>query len=186
MPHRRTWSKGLRVVFWLSVLGLVVGVGQTAYWAFVTHEFFPELTAQGLHAAIAFVPGVLCVVAGAFSLRKTFVILSLVTAALYVCVPVYINFGIFAERLQDILGGQWRLFWTLDTNAGIYYWNWICIGVNGAILYYLIRNEIKFWSPPGALNDEDLSSRRLAETISRSRSYERNCGARVANRPRGS
>jgi len=107
----------------------------------------------------AFIAHVLCVVAGAFGLRNIFVVSSLVTAALHVWATVYFNLGIFVERLQDILAGQWRLFWTWDTITWIYYWNWICIVVNGAVLYYLIRYEFKFSSPPGALNDEDRNQR---------------------------
>ena len=53
MPQRRTWPKGLRVIFWSCVLGFVIGIGQTLYWLLVTHEFFPELTIQGAYAGIA-------------------------------------------------------------------------------------------------------------------------------------
>jgi hypothetical protein len=144
MPHRRTWPKGLRVIFWFCILGFAIGIGQTLYWLLVTHEFFPELTIQGGYAAIAFVLTVICVVAGALSYRCAFAIASFITAAFHLGTTLYFNFGIFSMMFQDMLGGRWQFLYQPNATMWIYTWNWICILGNGAICYYLARYEFRF------------------------------------------
>jgi hypothetical protein len=141
--HRRTWPKGLRLIFWAAVISLPLSIGQMIYWAFVTHEFFPELTMQGGYALIAFALGMAGLVAGVLSKRRLFVLLAFVTAAVHIGFTAYFNLDLFGMLLQDLLAGRWRLLSGWDMNTWIYHWNCLTITVNAAICAYLVRYEFR-------------------------------------------
>ena len=141
MPSRQSWPRGLKIVFWLAALGLVVGIGQTLYWAFVTQEFFPQLTIQGGYAALALLLTTTCVALGAVGRRRAFAVTSLVTAVFHIGVTAFFNLDIFRLWLPGIVAGRWQ--W--DVNSWIYAWNSSGIAVNALVCYYLLRYEFRFF-----------------------------------------
>jgi hypothetical protein len=145
MPSRQSWPRGLKALFWLAVIGLLVGIGQTVYWAVVTQEFFPQLTIQGGYAALALLLTVACVAFGALGYRRPFAVTSLVTAVFHIGVTAFFNLDIFRLWLPDIVAGRWQPLLSWEVNSWIYVWNSFEIAVNALVCYYLLRYEFRFF-----------------------------------------
>jgi hypothetical protein len=143
MPSRQTWPRGLKIIFWLGVAGLVVGTGQTLYWLLVTGEFFPQLTFQGVYAAFALLLATICVLFGTLGLRRAFAITSLATAAFHIGVTAYVSLEIFRIWLPDILARQFQSFLSWSVSDWTYAWNSFEVAIDCVICFYLIRYEIR-------------------------------------------
>ena len=153
MPSRSTWPRGLKLLYWLTVLGLVIGVGQTFYWMFVTREFFPNLTIQGGYVALAWVLGVACVSLGTLGYRRAFSVTLLASAVVDIAFTAFFSLQIFEVWLPDILVGRWQSLLSEGVNRWIYVWNSFCISVNALISYYLLRFEFRLFDSSTAQID---------------------------------
>jgi apolipoprotein N-acyltransferase len=145
MPHRRTWPRGLRAIYWFSVAGLTVGVAQIFYWLFVNQEFFPRLTLQGGYAIAALALGAFCVIAGALGRRRAFAVSALIATAFHLCVLGYFSFETLRYWLPDVVAGRSSLLQDWQAYAGVNAWNsFVALG-NVLVAYYLLRHEFRFF-----------------------------------------
>jgi hypothetical protein len=142
-PHRRTWPKGLRVIFWLGVVGFGGSTGQLIYWILVTSEFFPEVTVQGGYAVIGYALALITVSAGVLSCRRVFTVGALITAVFHLGATIYFNYQILDGWLPEMIAGRWQFLYEWNATTWVYTWNWICIIWNGAVAYYLAGHEFR-------------------------------------------
>jgi hypothetical protein len=145
MPSRHSWPRGLKVLFYLTALELVVGVSQTSYWVFITNEFFPQLTIQGGYAASVLLLSVTSVAMGGLGYRRAFAVTSLVTAAINVGFTNFFNLQILSISLPDILAGRWQPLFLWEGYTPTYAWNSFVISVNALVCYYLLRFEFRLF-----------------------------------------
>jgi hypothetical protein len=145
VSSQQSWPRGLRIIFWLTVLGLFLGAGQTAYWLIVTHEFYPGLTVQGAYAAVALALTITCVLLGAVGRRRAFATVCLIIALVHIAVTVYFSWDIFRTSMAEISEGRWQFLQAWDANSSTYVWNSMAIGSNAVICYYLVRNEFRWF-----------------------------------------
>ena len=143
MHARSTWPRGLRIIYWFSVAGFTVGVMQMVYWHFSTQEFFPHLTFQGGYALIAFVLGLVCVLAGTMGRRRAFAILSLVATAFHLCALIYFTFQGWTSMLPEVAAGRASLVQEWQANAVPNAWNSFAVAGYLIVCYYLLPYEFK-------------------------------------------
>jgi hypothetical protein len=144
MSHRRTWPRGLRAIYWFAVAGLAVGMAQSFYWLFVTHEFFPQFTVQGGYAIAALALGTLCVIAGALSRRRAFAVSALVATAFHLCMLGYFSFEMLWCWLPDVVAGRSSVLRDWQAYAGVGVWNSFAVLGHVLVAYYLVRHEFRF------------------------------------------
>jgi hypothetical protein len=146
MPHRSTWPRGLRVIYWFAVAGLIVGIAQLFYWIFVTHEFFPQLTLQGGYAIASLVVGTFCVIVGALSRRRAFALSALIATAFHLCMLGYFTFDMVRSWLPDLVAGRSSLVQDWRAYAGLSAWNSFAVLGHVLVAYYLLRHEFRFFA----------------------------------------
>ena len=141
---RRQWPVVLRWLYYVAVAGLVLGLVQTAYWLGSDRPLFDRPRVQAAYVTVGKVLIVACVAAGAAARRRAFGALGLTTAAFHLCVTSWFNFEIAAAAEANVLAPL-RVLDRWDTNTAYFCWNWLVIGIDAVICYYLLRYEAPLW-----------------------------------------
>ena len=145
MPHRRSWPRGLRAIYWFAVAGFIVGIAQFFYWLLVTDEFFPHLTLQGGYAVASLILGSFVVVVGTLSRRRLFAVSALIATAFHLCMLSYFSFDILRYLFPDVAAGWSSLMPYLRAFAGVAAWNSFAVLGHVLVAYYLLRHEFRFF-----------------------------------------
>lgn len=142
---RRTWPRGLRIIYWLSVSGLVVGIAQIFFWSMTYPKFFRHLTFQGIYAALAFALGLACVIIGALGHRRAFAHTVLFVTGFHLSALGYISFQFWAPVLPGVVSGRVDIFEEWEKNAPTHCWNSLAVLAHILVGYYLLRFEFDWF-----------------------------------------
>ena len=139
MHSSNTWPRGLRLIFWCAVLGTVIDAGQILFYGRTGSLRSPV----GAGTVAAFCLGLLCVFVGIIRRRRLFSFAAL-GAAMFSFLPAcYFQAEFVPSLLQEVAAGRWP-FPRFDLNVWYYIWNSLCLLLNAAIIFYIIRYEFRF------------------------------------------
>ena len=138
MRSANTWPRGLRLIFWCSVLATLTDIGQIVFY--LRTEALRSLVGAG--TIIALCLEIICVVFGITRQRRLFCLAALSAAAFSFLATYYFQAEFIPALLQDVAAGRWPF--GFDVNYSYYTWNSLCLLANAAVILYIVRYEFRF------------------------------------------
>ena len=141
------WPLGLRALFVLCCLAVVVGAAQIVSVRTVARGWTGDSWIQSAYWGTTWLLALAGVVTGALRRRRVFGMICLADAILNVIITSYFN-----ATISGPVGGtgQSDVLRRWDQNTLIYFWNWAAIGIHAAVGYYLLRYEWPRWKKGAA------------------------------------
>ena len=140
---RRTWPIGLRVVFWVMVVGTLIATYQLAWLTFFSHEPSPDKAVYGVYSVTIGTLDLACICLGFLARRRAFALTALAACLIDVVTACYFNVEFVSEMWQAGFSGIVSILSWPDSETWGYHWNGMCLITNVAILCYLLRYEIR-------------------------------------------
>jgi hypothetical protein len=138
MRSANTWPRGLRLIFWSAILAALTDTGQIAFY--LRTEALRSLVGGG--TIVALFLEFLCVVFGIARRRRLFCFAALGAAAFSFLATCYFQAEFVPALLQDVAAGRWPF--GFDMNTWYYTWNSLCLLANAAVIFYIVRYELRF------------------------------------------
>jgi len=138
------WPQPLRIILYYVIFSLIVGLFQTAYWIFMSNQFYPILKLQGFYNAIICIMLAMLIYYALKGMRKMFTAIALFTFAINSFVTLYFLSDAFIKIVISVVTSNTRIGTRIEI-LGLYLgWNFILFFISILILYYLTKNEINF------------------------------------------
>jgi hypothetical protein len=143
VASRNSWPKGLRIVFWVSILGFIITTSQLIYYFLISPN--PELFSgiQGVANFVDYGFLVASIIAGLAGQRRLFTILLLIEASLEVGLIAVSGLALLRFELPAILTGRFdpRVYFN---DIGWYLlWCTVAFGINSLVIFYLCYYELR-------------------------------------------
>jgi hypothetical protein len=153
MPSRRSWPKGLRIIFWVTVLGFVIGTGQLLYFFFISHRGLEYLETYFLVLAFGdYALALAGVIVGFSARRKLFSIFVLLERSLSGAVTFWLTGEMLRIAFPDMISRPFSPKTYVTLIDWYFIWNSIQLGINALIIFYICYHELRRnQSAPGPL-----------------------------------
>jgi len=139
------WPIGLRIVFWLAVLGMVVNTGQLVYYGFMLRVFPHDL--GGMWAFVGYGMGLVTILMGALRLRRLFTVLVTMGCLYSNAFIAFQTWPMVRDFWQEALLGRMTPARILTWELWCLVWNTICFALNTGVLLYLLSYEFRLFGP---------------------------------------
>ena len=133
------WSNRLKVIALIFMLALLVEFGQMLYWVFVSNQFYPKVTLQGIFTLGGLLMHgflICCLMQGK---KRAFIVFSLVCCVADSAILNYFIWRSFFAISDNVI------FWLLFSKKYYIRWNSLLLLLNIAIVYQLLRYETKLF-----------------------------------------
>lgn len=141
--QRDEWPKGLRVLRWLSVLGLVLATVQLFHFIVNRGELGPPITFQGSHALANYVLTVAAVVTGLRWKRRPFVLILFASCVTHSFVTSFYVMSMVSGWNEEQRTTSLSVREVLVRDAPYLLWNLCVIGLALVVLRYLLSNHVR-------------------------------------------
>ena len=143
MSSRSAWPQGLRIVFWVTVLGSLISTGQLIYFFFGPFYGLEHLnTFLGVFAFLDYALLLAALWAGFLGRRKLFGILVLLGSILGAAVAIWLDIEPLRFAFPTILAAPFSPASYADLISWYSFWNAIEIGTDALLIFYICYYEL--------------------------------------------
>jgi hypothetical protein len=139
--RRGGWPILLRVIFWLSLLGAIIGIFQNWYWAVVRGDVWPEVTFQAYYGFVLELVTVLAILSGFAGRRRLFATLGFLVGIINAFVTSFFFVQLAQELVIRLLAGTTPGPW-LEKPALLLGWNLLALSLAVVATWYLWTREL--------------------------------------------
>jgi len=134
---RRSWPRGLRVLFWASSVGLAIEAAQFYLFGIVEGGLGPPPSLQGMSALVGLALGIVIVATGFWARRRAFVLVAYAKGVLW----LFVTCGFFVSMLEEGFAFGFSPARVAEQMPYLA-WNLVVVTIAVVVLWYLVSSQL--------------------------------------------